>query len=137
MSEVDLAALVRANILEVLESVEQSAPIRQPSRTVADDGYAASDSAAGYEAYVAANSLPVIDASYSVVDACSICEIAPTAGSGLDPEVLEIPNNSDATIRLLKARVKALNEQVQLLQTNSEGRHSAALPNKMKDVFEW
>lgn len=30
----------------------------------------------------------------------------------LDPAMLEVPHNSDATIRLLKARIKSLEEQL-------------------------
>jgi hypothetical protein len=63
-------------------------------------------------------------------------EDMPTTGAGLDPEVLNIPLNNDATMRLLKARVKALNEQVQLLQANSEGQPSGALPNMTKSIFQ-
>jgi hypothetical protein len=34
------------------------------------------------------------------------------AGGWLDPAMLEVPHNSDATIRLLKARIKSLEEQL-------------------------
>lgn len=39
--------------------------------------------------------------------------VVSTRGGQLDPSLLELPGNSEATIRLLKARVRALEEQLQ------------------------
>jgi hypothetical protein len=37
----------------------------------------------------------------------------PGAAARLDPSLLELPGNSEATVRLLKARVRSLEEQLQ------------------------
>ena len=49
--------------------------------------------------------------------------VAPGAPSGchLDPSLLELPGNSEATIRLLKARNRALEEQLQAAASVAAG----------------
>jgi hypothetical protein len=42
--------------------------------------------------------------------------------------MLELPGNSEATIRLLKARVRALEEQMQVAVDGAAGEEGQAMP---------
>ncbi|KIY97543.1 Testis [Monoraphidium neglectum] len=56
-----------------------------------------------------------------------------SASGRLDTSMLELPGNSEATIRLLKARVRALEEQMQVAVDGAAGR-DAALAESQREV---
>jgi hypothetical protein len=51
-------------------------------------------------------------------------------GGGLDPSLLELPGNSEATIRLLKARIRSLEEQLQAAVDCAAGAKRALLGHR-------
>ncbi|KAI8467221.1 MAG: hypothetical protein J3K34DRAFT_42954 [Monoraphidium minutum] len=133
MADFDQRDFVQATIQEVLERVEQedisvcegpSSAARQPadaytSHAEADEGRRCSTSAGR------AGPSRGLSASGSAAHA--------SPGGGLDPSLLEVPGNGEATARLLRARVRSLEEQLQAA-VDSAAAKDAALVEAQREL---
>jgi hypothetical protein len=128
----DLDEVVRANIKDVLDSVARSSIAEQAKDTCAPS----SSQQAAPPRYC------VLDEGclHQLTKAAKATSLADTSplhcrdGTWLDPNILEVPQNSDATIRLLKARIKSLEEQLNTALTLNQGVSEAQPAHGLYDM---
>lgn len=126
MSDPDLDELVRSNIREVLAAVDQQQPAEGTGTSALPVQEHLDDSRCALMPVIA--SCHVRRKPYKRLGiTCPCCRaqsgVAATCNDGmLDPKLLEVPQSSEATIRLLRVRLKSVEEQLGMAMILNQGQ---------------
>lgn len=145
MADVDLQELVQRSIQEVLQTVADAPPSTRGGPTVDDAGgiCCSLSHRHAHNTHINVLMTPAMLTSGLKEDAAANSGGGPASGGssrrlsraassttaaagGLDVNMLEVPSNTEATVRLLKTRVKSLEEQLSMAMAQSRGVHLQA-----------